>query len=122
MTTTTFEFGYLFGGVENISFNDKIAAITQAHKQGYSYVVELRLIGWGFVQVINKENLIQKFEDKQSTVEQIRAREDNEKKFVYCSYDNSIADWEDKRNFMEADVFTSIEILPKATLKKLIYG
>ena len=60
MTTTTFEFGYLFGGVENISFNDKIAAITQAHKQGYSYVVErretfdegereveLRLIGWG---------------------------------------------------------------------------
>ena len=121
MTTTTFEFGYLFGGVENISFNDKIAAITQAHKQGYSYVVErretfdegereveLRLIGWGFVQVINKENLIQKFEDKQSTVEQIRAREDN--------------DWEDKRNFMEADVFTSIEILPKATLKKLIYG
>ena len=42
MTTTTFEFGYLFGGVENISFNDKIAAITQAHKQGYSYVVERR--------------------------------------------------------------------------------
>lgn len=38
MTTTTFEFGYLFGGVENISFNDKIAAITQAHKQGYSYM------------------------------------------------------------------------------------
>lgn len=132
----TYEFGYLFGGVKTVSFDDKVIAMRQAHHKGYSYIiertevptdrepiVELKLIAWGFIQVMNKENLAEKFADKPSTAALIKAREEaEEKKYVYCSYDNSIANWEDKRNFMEADAFKSIEILPKATLKELIFG
>lgn len=136
MATTSYEFGYLFGGVKNVSFDDKFLAMRQAHHQGYSYivertevptdrepVVELKLIAWGFIQVMNKANLAEQFANKPSTAAQIKDREDDEeKKYVYCAYDNTIANWDDKRNFMEADAFKSIEIIPKETLKKFIYG
>lgn len=121
--TTYFEFGYLFGGVENFSFSNKHKAITNACKQGCPYIVkrqescsydgettsELSLIAWGPVQVLNKENLLHTLSGNPSAYKKASASCKNNKMYVYSPYGND--------SYIDADMFSSIEILPPDVMR-----
>ena len=123
--TTYFEFGYLFGGVENFSFSNKKQAIIKACKQGFTYIVKrqetcsfngeittnISLIAWGPVQVLNKEKLLHSLSDNPSAYKKALSHCKNNKMYVYSPHSVD--------TYIDADIFSKIEILPPDVIKNI---